>query len=122
MSVHIVDYKERQNANGEAFFALIVEGDIEMVQSQETGRFYATARRASMASTFNEDTCQRLIGKSLPGSIQKVDCDAYEYTIPETGEVITLSHRYEFVPESAPKPSMEKEVFGDNGSQATGAF
>lgn len=122
MSVHIVDYKQRENANGEPFFALILEGDIEMVQSKDTKRFYATARRASMTSTFNEETCQRLIGKQLAGSIQKVECSEYEYTIPETGEIITLSHRYEFLPEGASKPSMEQEVFGGNGAQATSAF
>lgn len=122
MSVHIVDYKERQNAEGEPFFVLILEGDIEMIQSQETKRYYATARRASMTSTFNEETCQRLVGKQLAGSIQKVDCEAYEYTIPETGEIVTLTHRYEFVPEGAPKPSLEKEVFGGNGAQAANAF
>jgi len=122
MSVHIVEYKQRENSNGEPFFALILEGDIEMVQSQETGRHYATARRASVTSTFNEETCKRLIGKSMPGSIQKVECDSYEYTLPETGEIISLKHRYEYVPEGAPKPSMEKEVFGGNGVEAASSF
>ena len=118
MSVHIVDYKQRENSNGEAFFALILQGDITMVQSQETGRFYATAKRTSITSTFDEATCQRLIGKEIPGSIQKVECDSYEYTLPETGEIVTLKHRYEYVPEGAPKPSMEKEVFGGNAQTA----
>ena len=122
MSVHIVEYKQRENSNGDEFFALILEGDIEMVQSQETGRHYATARRASVTSTFNEETCKRLIGKSMPGSIQKVECDSYEYTLPETGEIISLKHRYEYVPEGVPKPSMEKEVFGGNGVEAASSF
>ena len=113
MSVHIIDYKERLNAEGEPFFALILEGDVEMVQSQETGRYYATARRASVTSTFTEETCKRLIGKNLPGQIEKVDCDPYEYTLPESGEIITLNHRYEYV---SPDGSMEDEVFERNGS------
>ena len=119
MSVHIVDYKESQNAEGETFYALIVEGDIEMVQSQDTGRYYATARRASMTSTFTEETCKRLIGQTLPGSIQKSECDPYEYTIPESGEIITLSHRYEYHPEEKQdKPSMEKAVFQHSNNEA----
>ena len=105
--VHIVDYKERINSDGEPFFALILEGDLEMVQSTETGRFYATARRTSITSTFNEETCKRMIGKTMPGTIQKVDSESYEYTVPESGEIITLSHRWEYRPEA----NMEDEVF-----------
>ena len=120
MSVQIVDYKQRENSEGETFISLIIEGDIEMVQSQETGRFYATARRASITSTFTEESAKRLIGKTLPGTIKKVDCEPYEYTVPESGEIITLSHRYEYQPEEqAEKPSMEQAVFqhSDNGAE-----
>ena len=107
-NVHIVDYKERINSDGEPFYSLILEADLTMVQSSETGRYYATARRASITSTFNEETCKRMIGRSMSGSIQKVeDVDPYEYTVPESGEVITLSHRWEYKPEA----SMEDEVF-----------
>lgn len=109
MSVHIVDYKKRTNAENEPFFALILEGDVEMVQSQETGRFYATARRASITSTFGEETCKRLIGKEMPGTIKKHSCSPYEYEIPETGEVITLSHSYSYSLDE--ESSMEDEVF-----------
>ena len=125
MSVQIVDYKQRENAEGETFISLIIEGDIEMVQSQETGRFYATARRASITSTFTEESAKRLIGKSLPGTIKKMDCEPYEYTVPETGEVINLNHRYEYHPEeTAEKPSMEKAVFqhSENGAEKAQIF
>ena len=107
--VTIVDFKPRTNdTTGEEFFALILAGDIEMIQSQTTGRFYATARRASIPSTFNETVCESLIGKQLPGTIVKVDAEAYEFTLPETGEIISLTHRYEYQPDNA----MEREVFG----------
>jgi len=105
--VHIVDYKERFNADGEPFFALILEGELEMVKSSETGNYYATARRTSITSTFNEETCKRMIGKTMPGTIQKVDSEPYEYTVPESGEIITLSHRWEYKPEA----SMEDQIF-----------
>ncbi len=39
--------------------------------------------------------CQGLIGQELPGSIVKQECEAYQYTIKDTGEVITLQHRWE---------------------------
>lgn len=106
--VTIVDYRQRENRDSEPFYALILEGDIEMVQSDQTGKFYATAKRASMPSTFDEATCQKLIGKQMPGDIQKVSCEPYEFTIPDTGEVIMLRHRYEYVPEGK---TTEEQVF-----------
>ena len=106
--VTVADYRQRENRDGEPFYALILEGDIEMVQSDQTGKFYATAKRASMPSTFDEATCQKLIGKQMPGDIQKVDCEPYEFTIPDTGEVIMLRHRYEYVPEGK---TTEEQVF-----------
>ena len=113
MNVHIIDYKKRVSDLGETFFALILESDVEMVQSQKTGRYYATAKRTSITSTFNEETCKRLIGTSMPGTIQKVSCEEYEYNLPETNEVITLSHRYEYFPEE----SLEEAVFeSSNGA------
>ncbi|MDX1630038.1 MAG: hypothetical protein R3345_15120 [Fulvivirga sp.] len=97
--VTVVDYAVRQNADGQDFIALILEGDIELVQSQETGQYYATARRCSITSTFNEVSATAIVGKQLPGQIIRQDCATYEYEIPETGEVIMLEHEYVFVPE-----------------------
>ena len=107
MQVTIVDYAKMINSKDELFFGLILEGDLEMVKSKETGRFYATARRAMITSTFSEHRCKQLIGKTMPGKIVKIACEAYEYTIPDSGEVIMLAHRYEYVPST----DMEQEVF-----------
>lgn len=107
--ITIVDYVQRTNADGEEFYALLIEGGVEMVQSNETGQFYATARRASISSTFTEKRCEQLIGTQVEGSIKRVACEPYEYTIPETGEVITKEHRWAYVPPA----SVEKEVFED---------
>ena len=52
----------------------------------------------------------------LPGKVEKVECEAYEYVIKDTGEVITLTHRFEYVDEekaSAPKVEMSKLSFND---------
>ena len=105
--IHIVDYKERFNSAGESFFALILESELELIQSSETGRHYATARRASITSTFTEERCKQLVGKQIPGSIKKIQCEEYDFTLPETGEMIRLSHRYEYIPEN----KLEDDVF-----------
>lgn len=96
MSVKITGYKLRESLNGNSFFALILAGGVEIVKSS-SGNTYATVKTASMPSTFDEPTCKALVGMEMPGTIQKVDCEPYEYTIQETGEVILLSHRNEYV-------------------------
>ena len=106
--VTIVDYKQRQNKEGENFFTLSLEGDLEMIRSQESGKFYATARKCSITSTFSEATCKGLIGKQLPGSIEKTQCDPYDYAIEETGETIQLDFTYLYNPDAA---SLEETVF-----------
>lgn len=98
--VRIINFSEQTSDDGKSFFTLDVQGGIEMIKSKSTGNFYATARKTSITTTFDEATCQALIGTELPGRVEKQDCDAYEYTIKETGEIIQLSHRYQYVPET----------------------
>ena len=106
--VRISNYIKRTTEEGKDFFVLELQGGIEVVKSQETGKLYMTARKASMSCTFDELTCQSLIGTELPGSVKKVDCEAYEYTIKDTGEVITLSYRFEYVEQEAAIQTPEK--------------
>lgn len=114
--VRIINYKKRETEDGKEFFVLELQGGIEMVKSKETGKFYVTARKASISSTFDELTCQALIGTELPGKVEKFECEAYEYVIKDTGEVITLTHRFEYVEEEKvtnPKVEMSKLSFND---------
>lgn len=104
--VRIVNYNERNSEDGSTFYALEIQGGLEFVKSQETGNFYATARKSSITSTFDEETCKALIGTEIPGIIVKQECDPYEYTIKETGEKITLTHKYSYIPDA---PS-DKEI------------
>lgn len=97
--VTVKDYKVRETKEGKTFISLELMGDMEMVQSSQTGRFYATARRCFISSTFDEATAKRLLGTQMPGRIAKVESEPYDYTIPETGEVIQLAHRYDYVPQ-----------------------
>ena len=106
--VRIVNYQKRTTEEGKEFFTLELQGGIEVVKSQETGKNYITARKASMSCTFDEFTCQSLIGTELPGSVQKVNCEEYKYTIKETGEIISLSHRFEYVEREEPVQTPER--------------
>lgn len=88
----------RKNDKG-SFVSLELMGDMELVQSQNTGRFYATAKRCFISSIFNLETAQSLVGQLLPGKIVRVTCDPYSYTLPEGKEEIILSHTYTYVPQ-----------------------
>lgn len=96
--VTIVDYKTfHREDDGTEFQVLVVQGGTEAVKSKESNRTYLTARTANVPCTFNEVTCQNLIGDKLPGRIEKVDVDPYDYVIPDTGEVLNLNYRHEYI-------------------------
>ena len=69
-------------------------------------------------STFDEETCKALIGTEIEGSVQRKECDIYQYTLPETGEVIELAHTYVYDNESMKKKGEVKadvSTFSSNG-------
>lgn len=94
----VKDYHVRQGEQGN-FISLELMGDMEFVQSAATGRFYATARRCFISSTFDENVAKVMVGKTMPGNIVRKQCAPYEYTVPETGEVIMLAHNWDYEPE-----------------------
>tara|TARA_Y100000815_G_C13262849_1_gene469965 strand:- start:395 stop:739 length:345 start_codon:yes stop_codon:yes gene_type:complete len=94
--VTIKDYKKRETKEGEEFFVLVLQGGVVPVRSKGTDRMYFIAKTCTVAGTFDEDTCQQIIGQQFPGDIIKVKTEPYEYAIPETGEIITLEHRWEY--------------------------
>jgi hypothetical protein len=114
--VTIVGYRERQNLAGIKFYSLVLQGGLEMVKSKQTGRYYATAKRTSVTSTFIEEYCKELVGQKLPGSIQRMPCEPYEFTIPETGEIIKLDYRWIYLKEGETVDSVvqEEEVVQGN--------
>lgn len=124
--VRIINYKQRQKEDGTSFFVLELQGGIEMVMSKSTGNFYATAKRAFIPSTFDEQTCTALIGTEMPGSIIKEDCDPFNYVVKETGEEISMTHRWVYVTDDDVRPKQEtyraeqnviasSDVFSRNG-------
>ncbi|GAA4890356.1 hypothetical protein GCM10023311_13190 [Flaviramulus aquimarinus] len=112
--VRIINYKERFKDDGTSFFVLELQGGIEMVKSKATGNFYATAKRAYIPSTFDEDVCSALIGTEMAGSIIKEDCEPFTYAIKETGEEVTLNHRWIYVTEDAVKPKQQAVKYEKN--------
>ncbi|MBV4357708.1 hypothetical protein [Pinibacter aurantiacus] len=106
--VTITNYSVRQNSEGKSFVSLELTGDIELIQSSITGRFYATAKKCQIPSTFPEEVAKTIIGKQMPGRIERVECEPYEYTVKETGEVKLLTHSYTYVPDDNPINTEQK--------------
>lgn len=111
--VTVIGYNIRTQKDNEqnTYISLELEGDIEMVQSQTTGRHYATVRRCAISSTFDQLTAERMVGKQMPGSIERVPCEPYDFTIEATGEVIKVGYRWGYVPEGAMRmPAVRRTV------------
>jgi phosphomevalonate kinase len=102
--VTVKEIKKAENSNGEEFYGLIVQSGAIPVKSKKTGKVYFTAKTAFVSTTFDEKTASSLIGMEFEGTIKKVETDPYEYIIEQTGEVIQLSHRWEYV-----DPALEME-------------
>ena len=107
--VTVKDYALRQRKeDGSQFVALIIQGGLSFVQSQNTGNYYATVKQCSIPSTFDENTAKTMIGERVPGSVVKKQCDPYEWTNKDTGEVLELSHRWVYLPEGE---TLENAIF-----------
>ena len=90
----VISYKQRKTEEGTNFYVLEVQSGIEMVKSQISSKYYATAKKCFIPSTFDEATCKSLVGTQIDGKIVKEECEPYECVIKETGEVLQLNHRY----------------------------
>ena len=106
--VTVKDFVIRQTKDGREFIALILQGGLSLVQSKNTGNFYATVKQCSIPSTFDENSAKSFVGERIPGSVVRKECETYQWTNKETGEVIELAHRWVYVPEGG---SVEDAIF-----------
>ncbi len=104
--VIVSNYFEVKTSEGRNFVSLELSGGLEMVQSQTTGRFYATSRKCRIPSTFTIEVAKQMVGTSIQGDIVRIETQPYEYVVPTTGEVLKLSHSYSY------RPSGSMELIG----------
>jgi hypothetical protein len=105
--VTVTGFKTKKAKDGRNFTLLELQGGLEMAQSQANGRFYACVRKCSVSTTFDEAVAKSLIGTQMPGKIVRVECEPYELTQENTGEIITLAHRWSYWPENSDAPMLE---------------
>jgi hypothetical protein len=101
--VKVTNFHEVETKDGRTFISLELTGGLEMIQSQTTGKFYASVRKCRVPSTFDASVAQMMVGTQIEGTIERVETDPYEYINKRTGELMTLQHGYAY----RPKGSME---------------
>ena len=99
--VTVTGYAERVRKDGSTFIALEITGGVELIQSKETGRFYATVRKCSIPSTFDANIAQAMIGQKIEGDIVKVIVEPYDFVNPRTQEVMRLQHGWAYRPKDS---------------------
>jgi hypothetical protein len=70
--VIVTDVIEKINSQTEKPFVLLeISGGLEMVQSQGTGKFYATMRKCRVPSTFNLDVAKMQISPPFQNHLKR---------------------------------------------------
>lgn len=95
--VKIIGVKTITTENGKEFSMLVIQGEIEPLVSNKTGKIYLTMRTANLPTTFDVEASRTLIGRELPGRVAKVECEPYEYIVKETGEILILKHNWQYI-------------------------
>jgi len=101
--VQVTNFHEVETKEGKTFISLELTGGLELMQSQTSGKFYATVRKCRIPSTFDANIAKMMIGTQMDGDVVRVETDPYEYVNKRTGEVLLLQHSYAY----RPKGSME---------------
>ena len=107
--VKVVGFSKRISKEGREFNTLLLQGGIGVVKSKN-GKTYISAHKVSLVCTLSEDECKQQIGSLLPGTIEKVACDPYEFTLQQTGEKVMLDYSFRYSPENA-SASIEEAAF-----------
>jgi hypothetical protein len=106
--VTITGIEKRKSADGKEFNVISLQGSVVVAISKATGKPYLTARKSSIPCTFDEILAKSLIGQSLPGEIERIETEEYEFVIPGRKKKLTLSHTYQY----SPTPTTVTEVVG----------
>ena len=99
--VTIVKFEKKMNPKtNEAYSVLVLQGDPEVMTSKATGRPYVTARKATIPCALEEVQAKSLVGQTLPGAIERLECAPFEVKLP-TGKKIKITTSFQYMPEPA---------------------
>jgi hypothetical protein len=105
--VQIIGFEKKKNEKTKASYSiLILAGDPEVMISKTSGRPYISARKTTIPCALEENQAQALIGKELPGSIERVSVTPFQLTLA-SGKKVKISSAFQYMP---PEMVNEKEV------------
>jgi hypothetical protein len=104
--VQIIGFEKKQNKTNESYALLILQSEPEIMISKTSGRPYISARKTTIPCALEENQAQALIGKELPGSIERVSCTPFEVKLA-TGKKVKITSAFQYL---APETANEKEV------------
>ena len=99
--VQVTNFHEVETKEGKTFISLELTGGLELIQSQTTGKMYATVRKCRIPSTFDANIAKMMVGTQLDGDVVRVETDSYDYVNKRTGEVMSLQHSYAYRPKGS---------------------
>jgi len=94
--VTIIGFERKTNKKtNESYSVLVLQGEAEVLQSKSTGRPYVTARKTTIPCALDDVLAKSLIGQTLPGDIEKIDCTPFDVKLP-TGKKVKISHTFQY--------------------------
>ena len=99
--VKIIDAQTKVNSKNEKYNVIVLLGDVQVLNSKTSGKPYLSAKRILMPTTLDEAQAKDLIGTTLPGIIEKVDCPEYEIKMPNSKKVVKITHTFQYSPSVA---------------------
>jgi hypothetical protein len=100
--VSIVGIESKVNKRTqEEFVMVILQGEIEVKKSKSTSKFYLGAKQVKLPTTLTAEQASELVGTSLAGDIEKVDCQEYEITMPGSNKKVKINHTFQFAPSTS---------------------
>jgi len=96
--VQIVAFEKKENSRTkESYSVLVLQGDPEVLISKSSGRPYISAKKTTIPCALEENQAHALIGKELPGSIERVSCTPFEVKLA-TGKKVKISTAFQYLP------------------------
>ena len=104
--VQIIGFEKKQSKNKESYAVLILAGEPEVMISKSSGRPYISAKKTTIPCALEENQAQALIGKELPGSIERVSCTPFQLTLAN-GKKLKINSAFQYMP---PEMVNDKEI------------
>ena len=105
--VQIIAFEKKENSRTkETYSVLVLQGEPEVLISKSSGRPYISAKKTTIPCALEENQALSLIGKDLPGTIERVSVTPFQLTLA-SGKKVKISSAFQYLP---PETVNEKEV------------